>query len=120
MYDNQVKAVEKYLYQQILLLIYDDNKDKLFRQYAIDWIVEIIEKDVYQGTLTNHDFLDLLLDTSLQLNDQTIKKAFTMSLSDYYKITVESEISNSLKLEEIKKTIRENENDKEKIYSIKP
>ncbi|WHY86068.1 hypothetical protein QNH39_26430 [Neobacillus novalis] len=105
-----LKRIEKYTYQQLVQFMFDVEdhpRDAAFLQKAFTISEDIILNDKYGGVLTKEELLLLLLDKTVELNNPLLKKFFTVILNKYYSQMKGMAIPPKLKLEQIKRHIRE-------------
>ncbi|USK59564.1 hypothetical protein [Peribacillus asahii] len=107
---NKIKEIEIYTYRQLFKFMFGDieNRDKLFYQYGLKWIVEIIQTDSYRGLLPKHTLISILLEEALDIANDDTEHVFAKTLSVYYRELNESEVPEELKLNAIKNRIEEN------------
>jgi hypothetical protein len=118
---SHLKDIEKYTYQQFVQFMFDDknhHRDAAFLQKAFTISEDIILHDKYEGVLTKEELLLLLLDMTVELNNPLLKQFFTVILNKYYSQMKGKAIPPKLKLKQIKRHIREYQQQIERNHVI--
>lgn len=126
---EKVQEVEVYTYKQMIKFMFGNQepRDVLFYKYAKRWVIELIQGDSYKGLLTKESFISILLDETLESDNENIKQVFAEALSAYYNAVDEHQVPYELKLNNVKSRIRnrhemrfsEYEISKEELFGVR-
>lgn len=107
---NKVKEVEEYTFNQLLQFMFNDelnHRNSTFTLIAKKIIEEMLLKEKYKGILKTQDLIILLLNKTLDIDNQFMKDLFAEILDKYYEKYRGEEIPEMLEIENVKTYITE-------------